>query len=75
MKKKEKWISLLVVLAILISSGCSSKSKEANSKSKEKYRLKLIEKEKMLKDNNLDYYILFPSDLQEDFLMSIFKKD
>ena len=41
MKKKEKWISLLVVLAILISSGCSSKSKEANSKSKEKPQAKV----------------------------------
>lgn len=43
-----------------------------NSKSKEKYRLKLMEKEKMLIENNLEYYILFPSDLQEDFLLSIF---
>lgn len=33
------------------------------SKSKENYRLKLKEKEKMLKSNNLDYYILFPCDL------------
>lgn len=50
-------------------------NKPLNSKSKEKYRLKLMEKEKMLKENNLEYYILFPSDLQEDFLMSIFNKE
>lgn len=29
---------------------------------KEKYRLKLMEKEQMLKNNNLEYYIIFPSD-------------
>lgn len=46
-----------------------------SSKSKEKYRLKLLKKEKMLKENNLEYYILFPSDLQEDFLMSVFNKE
>jgi len=46
-----------------------------NSKSREKYRLKLMEKEKMLKENNLEYYILFPSDLQEDFLLKIFNKE
>jgi hypothetical protein len=50
-------------------------SKPLNSKSKEKYRLKLMEKEKMLKENNLEYYILFPSDLQEDFLLGIFNKE
>ena len=43
-----------------------------NSNSKEKYRQHLILKDKMFKDNNLEYYILFPSDLQEDFLLSIF---
>lgn len=41
----------------------------ASSKSKEKYRLKLMQKEQMLKENNLDYYILFPSDLNDlDYL-------
>lgn len=44
------------------------------SKSKEKYRQKLIQKEKMLKGNNLKYYILFPSDIQEDFILSLFQK-
>lgn len=43
-----------------------------NSKSKERYRLKLKEKEKMLKENNLKYYILFPSDLNEKVLREIF---
>jgi len=42
------------------------------SKSKEKYRQKLMVKEKLFKDNNLSYYILFPCDLHEDFLLSIF---
>lgn len=35
----------------------------ATSKSKENYRKKLSEKEKMLKSNNLKYFILFPCDL------------
>ena len=34
-----------------------------NSKSKEKYRNKLKLKEQMFKDNNLNYYIIFPEDL------------
>lgn len=34
-----------------------------HSKSKEKYRQKLMEKERLLKDNNLCYFILFPCDL------------
>ena len=35
----------------------------SQSKSKEKYRIKLKEKELMLKDNGLKYFILFPCDL------------
>jgi hypothetical protein len=45
------------------------------SKSKTKYIKHLKLKEQMLIENNLEYYFLFPSDLQEDFLMSIFKKE
>ena len=45
---------------------------ELKSKSKVRYIEHLKLKEQMLKDNNLEYYILFPSDLQEDFLISIF---
>lgn len=37
-----------------------------NRKSREKYRIKLLEKQKMLKDNNLIYFILFPCDLTKD---------
>ena len=37
-----------------------------HSKSKEKYRLKLKEKEQMLNDNGLDYFILFPCDLTNE---------
>lgn len=49
------------------------------SKSKQKYAIKLNEKEKMFIDNNLEYYILFPSDLKDlDFLfleiLHIYKK-
>lgn len=35
----------------------------SSSKSKEKYRLKLKQKESMLKNSNLKYFILFPCDL------------
>lgn len=38
----------------------------SNSKSKEKYRIKLKEKEQMLKTNNLRYFILFPCDLTKE---------
>ena len=42
--------------------------KISRSKSKEKYRIKLREKEIMLKNNGLKYFILFPCDLtQENF--------
>lgn len=37
-----------------------------NRKSREKYRLKLLSKQKMLRDNNLVYFILFPCDLTQD---------
>lgn len=37
-----------------------------HSKSKEKYRLKLKEKEQMLNNNGLDYFILFPCDLTNE---------
>jgi hypothetical protein len=47
-------------------------NKPLNSKSKEKYRLKLREKENMLKDAGLEYYILFPCDLNEDIYKKIF---
>lgn len=51
-----------------------SKTPIINSKSKEKYRTKLTQKEQMLKENNLEYYILFPSEIQEDFILEIFNK-
>lgn len=41
------------------------------SRSKEKYRLKLKQKEQMLRDNNYIYFILFPCDLTRDNFMSI----
>lgn len=42
-----------------------------SSKSKEKYRRKLYEKELMFKRNNLTYFILFPCDLTADILDSV----
>ena len=42
-----------------------------NSKSKESYRIKLKEKEGILKRNNLMYFILFPCDLTNNFLHKI----
>ena len=45
------------------------------SKSKEKYRQKLKEKEQMLKDNGLNYFILFPCDLtKENFENILFNR-
>lgn len=35
-----------------------------NSKRRENYRLKLKKKEQMLKENNLEYYIILPSDMK-----------
>jgi len=46
--------------------------KPLNSKSKEKYRLKLKEKERMFKEAGVEYYILFPCDLNEDTYKKIF---
>lgn len=43
----------------------------ACSKSKEKYRLKLIEKESLMKKCGLKYFILFPCDLTRDNLSKI----
>lgn len=42
------------------------------SKSKEKYRLKLKKKEDMLKSQRLEYYILFPCDLNDEIINKIF---
>lgn len=41
------------------------------SKSKEKYRTKLKQKEEMLKSNNLMYFILFPCDLTKENFVKI----
>jgi len=46
-----------------------------NSKSKEEYRIKLVQKEKMLADNNTEYFILFPCDLTREFLFDILNGD
>lgn len=44
-----------------------------SSKSKEKYRQKLKEKEQLLISNNCIYYILFPCDLTEDNMEQVIK--
>jgi len=46
--------------------------KPLKSKSKEKYRLKLKEKENMFKQSGVEYYILFPCDLNEGVYKKIF---
>ena len=47
-----------------------------HNNSKEKYRLKLKEKERLLKENNIKYFILFPCDLtKENFSNIVHKSD
>lgn len=46
-----------------------------NSKSKENYRIKLSQKQFMLKNNNLNYYILFPCDLTKENTYNILNND
>lgn len=46
-----------------------------DSISKENYRIKLGVKEKMLKDEGLEYYILFPCDLTDENLDLILSTD
>lgn len=46
-----------------------------SSKSKEIYRKKLSEKMKMLKENKLNYYILFPCDLTRENTYNILNND
>lgn len=50
-------------------------NKTINAKRKELYRLNLMEKESMLKENNLDYFILFPEDININFLNVVFGKE
>ena len=45
----------------------------SSSKSKEKYRIKLRQKESMLKNSNLKYFILFPCDLTTENFDRIIK--
>lgn len=45
------------------------------SNSKEIYRQKLSEKQSMLKENNLNYYILFPCDLSKENIHKILVED
>jgi len=47
-------------------------NKTISNKTRDNYRVKLYNKEKLLKDNCLNYYILFPSDLNEEYLNAIF---
>ena len=49
------------------------KTKKIKSKSREHYRLTLLDKEKMFEDNNLNYYILFPEDIKRSKLDFMFK--
>ena len=46
-----------------------------SSKSKETYRKDLSKKQKMFKENNIHYYILFPYDLTKDNTYNILNND
>lgn len=46
-----------------------------SSKSKETYRKDLSKKQKMFKENNIHYYILFPCDLTKDNTYNILNND
>ena len=48
-------------------------NKSMSSKSREKYRLTLMKKEEMLKNMQLEYYILFPCDINQDIFEQIFQ--
>ena len=52
-----------------------SNKKITCSKSKENYRQKLSIKQSMLKENNLNYYILFPCDLTKENISKILEED
>jgi hypothetical protein len=49
-------------------------NKSIKYKTRNNYRINLYNKETMLKNNNLNYYILFPSDLTNQYLDSIFNQ-
>lgn len=45
-----------------------------SSKTKENYRIKLMEKEQLLKDSNSEYYFIFPCDITSENLDAILNK-
>lgn len=53
---------------------CYNENKPINSKSKEEYRLKLIQKREMLERNNLNYLILLKPDMTEENFRKILNK-
>jgi transcription antitermination factor NusG len=50
---------------------CYKNNISINSKSKEKYRLDLIKKKTILEKENLEYYILLKSEMNEDTYKNI----
>ncbi len=73
-KEKNIYIEIAGVIEAYKSSFFSNKSINV-SKSKENYRKKLYQKQFMLKENNLNYYILFPCDLTKENIHKILNND
>lgn len=69
-KNRKIYIEVAGMLSKLNSDWRETKIK---SKTKDEYRNKLLQKEEMFKDNNIDYYIILPYQLDEEFFMEIFK--
>ena len=46
-----------------------------NHPSKEKYRIKLSDKERLLQKSKVEYFILFPCDLTREFFNAILNED
>lgn len=72
-KNKILYIELAGMLEDYETEYKSNNISNIKSKSKQLYAEKLRLKENMLKDSNLNYFILFPSDLKEDNLDFLFE--
>lgn len=73
-KEKNIYIEIAGIIEAYKSSFFFDKPINA-SKSKENYRKKLSQKQFMLKENNLNYYILFPCDLTKENIYKILNND
>lgn len=73
-KEKKIYIEIAGIIEAYKSYFFSNKAIKA-SKSKENYRQKLLQKQSMLKENNLNYFILFPCDLTKENVYEILNND